>query len=231
MLVDFGAFSSENHQSLHFNTSYVEYILLTTAPGIKTSPSAFLKKRRLSLDNLLVNRSSSSSLISSPATISSSMPASKIRYGLASLRVDIKSQRELFRKKRESNADGRPSQITNGEIPVILPSVCYDENLLTYRRIVSCGEYKSRVMKFDRHLISDIKIRCGFLRSLKPKMGKGLCVQYFHEALSYKSMVVSQPMNVRSKFIQSCIDCGIKYVDMEVKLMCVLCVICFYVWF
>ena len=98
---------------------------------------------------------------------------------------------------------------------MIIPTSCYNEKLSNYRDHESCGNIVGRQMKFDRNLISDIKIRCSFLRSLKPKMGKGLSVQYFNEALSYNSVAINQDQNIKSKFIQSCIDQNIKYVDME----------------
>ena len=40
-------------------------------------------------------------------------------------------------------------------------------------------------------------------------------MQYFHEALSHNSVAVQQDSNVKSQFIQNCIDLNIKYVDME----------------
>ena len=228
LLVDAGAFApNENNTALHFQTSYVEYILLMTAPGIKTSPSAKVYRRRKSLDNIFddvhtppgpLARSKSGSTTPRGSTSSS-------RFGgLSSLRVDLKAQRQktsqlfgttMSSRAMEDDSSDRPSQRTQGEVPVIIPTSCYNETLSNYREVVACGQKLARQMKFDRNLISDIKIRCSFLRSLKPKMGKGICVQYFHEALSHNSVAIQQDSNVKSKFIQNCIDLNIKYVDME----------------
>merc|ERR1712154_444327 len=54
-------------------------------------------------------------------------------------------------------------------------------------------------------------------------MGKGISVRYFNEALSYNSVVINQDNNVKSKFIQNCIDLNIKYVDMESGYLAAFC--------
>ena len=170
-----------------------------TAPGIKTSPSAKVYRRRKSLDNIFdaVQGDGTPSALTRSKS-GSTTPRGSTRFGgLSSLRVDLKAQRqkssELFgsavsARGMEDDSGDRPSQHTQGEVPVIIPTSCYSETLSNYREVVACGQKVGRQMKFDRNLISDIKIRCSFLRSLKPKMGKGISVQYFHEALSHNSV-------------------------------------------
>ena len=176
-------------------------------------------------DNASLARSRSNTGPSTPRSTSS-------RFGgLSSMRVDLKAEREKSKalhsqSKSSQNVleqDKRPSQQTQGEVPVIIPTSCYNEKLSTYRDFQCCGQNVGRQMKFDRNLISDIKIRCSFLRSLKPRMGKGISVQYFNEALSYNSVVINQDSNVKSKFIQSCIDLNVKYVDMESGYLAAFC--------
>ena len=53
-MVDSGAFDADDgKEALNYKTSYVEYILLMSAPGIGTSPSNYLKnkQRRQSFDS------------------------------------------------------------------------------------------------------------------------------------------------------------------------------------
>eukprot|EP01084_Bolivina_argentea_P126032 223224_1 len=212
VLVDAGAFApNENNSSLTYQTSYVEYILLISAPGIKTAPSAKVYERRKSMGDIY-------------ATEKKSSGATTPRGTLSSLRFNLQEQRlktsEVFGGKSSNVFDDdfkqqRPSQTTRGEIPVIIPTSCYNESLTNGRSFAVCGQNVTRQMKFDRNLISDIKIRCSFLRSLKPRMGKGLSVQYFHEALSHNSVAINQEDNVKLQFIQKCIEQNIKYVDME----------------
>lgn len=222
-MVDAGAFSpNDSNSSLTHQTSYVEYILLISAPGIKTSPNKKIAKRRSSLSNILdLDRSSSNGSLQRSRSGSVTPRGSK-RFDLSSLKVDLKSERQRTADVFGANISNvindddqkRPSQLTGGEVPVILPTSCYNERLSNHRDFQACGEIKRRQMKFDRNLVSDIKMRCT-LRSLKPKQGKGLSVQYFNEALSHNSVAINQDQNIKSKFIQSCIDQSIKYVDME----------------
>ena len=185
--MDAGAFAPNEHNTaLHFQTSYVEYILLMTAPGIKTSPSAKVYRRRKSLDNIFDDAALNGNGRGNgpPAALSRSNSGSTTPRGshrLSSLRVDLKAQRQkssqLFGPSSSSthlDDAPRPSQRTQGEIPVIIPTSCYSETLSNYREMVACGMKVGRQMKFDRNLISDIKIRCSFLRSLKPKTSKGM---------------------------------------------------------
>eukprot|EP01083_Nonionella_stella_P232926 821153_1 len=200
VLVDAGAFTpSENNTSLTYQTSYVEYILLISAPGIKTSPSAKVYKRRNSLNNILDQNALNSHR---SGTLRRDNAANNSFKNLKGMRVDLRAQREknsaIFgnnndhsEHKAQDTIETRPSQITSGEVPVYIPTSCYNEKLTIQRDIVSCGENIIRPMKFDRNLISDIKIRCGFLRSLKPKLGKGLSVKYFNEALSHNSVAIN----------------------------------------
>ena len=211
-MVDAGAFSpNDSNSSLMHQTSYVEYILLISAPGIKTSPNKKMAKRRSSLSNILdLDRSNSNGSLQRSRSGSITPRGSK-RFDLSSLKFDTKTTE---RQKSLNDDEKRPSQMTGGEVPVILPTSCYNEKLSNYRDFQTCGEIATRQMKFDRNLVHDIKMRCT-LRSLKPKQGKGLSVQYFHEALSHNSVAINQDQNIKSKFIQSCIDQSIKYIDME----------------
>jgi len=228
LLVDAGAFSpNENNSSLSYQTSYVEYILLGSAPGIQISPSKKVAQRRKSLSNIFDNVDSNTTGGSQRSRSGSVTPTGDKRFDLNALKVDLKAERqrstELYgagrtvgAKTMDDEEEKRPSQVTKGEIPVIIPTSCFDEKLSNYREMSSCGKIvDDRQMKFDRNLIYDIKLRCSFLRSLKPRQGKGLSVQYLHEALSHNSVAINQDSNVKSKFIQSCIDRDVKYVDME----------------
>jgi len=187
LLVDAGAFApneENNRSALSHETSYVEYLLLAAAPGIRTSPSAKTFRRRRSLD--LVSAQIATELISPD-------------------KVDRAKARKL----------ARPSQFTSGEVPVIIPTVCVDETLSSSRRFSVCGKEIERVTKLDRNLIGDIKLRCSFLKGLRPRTGKGLSVRYLNEALSFRSVSVSEEMGVKTQFIERCLENGVKYVDLE----------------
>merc|ERR1719361_544258 len=93
ILVDAGAFQpNESNASLNYQTSYVEYILLISAPGIKTSPSVKVYKRRKSLSNIM-DITDNASLTRSRSNTGPSTPrGTSARFGgLSSMRVDLKA--------------------------------------------------------------------------------------------------------------------------------------------
>ncbi len=243
LLVDAGAFSpSEHNASLRYNTSYVEYILLLSAPGIKIGPTATPSSKRRNSFSLKKDPSPSPSLGNS-GSLTPRRSKSKGKGGgahsrasslssLGDIRASLKRSQSVHdtsdsrrtTRRRGSVGRGRegPSVLTHGEVPVIIPTHCVNEILKKKRLIVACGQPKERVMKFDRNLGQQIRLVCGYLRTLKPKTGKGLTVKHFHEALALGSTVISQQNNVKVEYIRRCMESGVKYIDTEVSPFCFL---------